>query len=136
MLRWTVTFIILAVVAGIFGFGGGLVNVQVPLYFSVHPTDRFTFYVNPKYIYQFSTYPGASEGGGIQYYGSNLGIAFGRRNKFGIDVGFYRFDPTGVDEAETNLFQIGLGGRFPIGDNDVEDTKKGKAAKKKLRKIK
>ncbi|MFM9951310.1 MAG: hypothetical protein ACKV1O_25470 [Saprospiraceae bacterium] len=97
---------------GTFGLVSGLWNVQIPVFLSVHPSERFAWYLTPRYIYQFTSYAGA--GNGLSYLGGNTGIMFGGRNKFGIDVGYYSLS---VSETEGNLglLQIGLGARFPLG---------------------
>jgi hypothetical protein len=93
-----------------FGLGLGLWNVQLPVFFSVHPTEIFSWYLSPRYIYQFSSYANASDG--LSYIGGNTGLLFGRRHKFGIDVGYYHL---GGFDASLGLLQIGVGGRFAIG---------------------
>ncbi len=97
---------------GTFGLVSGLWNVQIPVFLSVHPSERFAWYLTPRYIYQFTSYAGADNG--LSYLGGNTGIMFGGRNKFGIDIGYYSLS---VSEGEGNLglLQIGLGARFPLG---------------------
>ncbi|NUN99636.1 MAG: hypothetical protein HUU01_03360 [Saprospiraceae bacterium] len=97
---------------GTFGLVSGLWNVQIPVFLSVHPSERFAWYLTPRYIYQFTSYTGAENG--LSYLGGNTGIMFGGRNKFGFDIGYYSLS---VDEGEGNLglLQIGLGARFPLG---------------------
>lgn len=95
---------------GTFGLISGLWNVQVPVYFSVHPKENFAWYLTPRYIYQFTSYTGAENG--LRYVGGNTGLLFGRRHKFGIDVGFY---DVGTDGASLGLLQVGVGGRFALG---------------------
>jgi hypothetical protein len=97
---------------GTFGLGLGLWNVQIPVYASVYPTESVAIYVSPRYIYQFSTYDGID--GGLNYLGGNGGLLFGKRHKFGIDAGYYRF---GAGDESIGLFQFGIGGKFLIGNN-------------------
>jgi hypothetical protein len=97
---------------GSFGLILPLWNVQVPVYFSVHPSEKFTWYATPKYIYQFSTVGEVT--GGARYVGANTGLLFGSKNKFGIDFGYFN---AGIDGATTGLFQFGIGGRFAFGNN-------------------
>ncbi|MBL7775891.1 MAG: hypothetical protein JNK89_07790 [Saprospiraceae bacterium] len=97
---------------GTFGLVSGLWNVQVPVYFSLHPQENFAWYLSPRYIYQFTSYAGADDG--LSYVGGNTGLLFGKRHKFGIDVGYYR---VGTDGSRIGALQIGLGGRFAIGKN-------------------
>lgn len=95
-----------------FGLISGLWNVQVPVFLSVHPKENFAWYLNPRYIYQFTTYTGAENG--LSYMGGNTGLLFGKRNKFGLDVGYYRI---GTDGTTIGALQIGFGGRFALGNN-------------------
>lgn len=97
---------------GSFGIVLGLLNVQVPVYLSVHPSESFSWYLTPRYIRQFSTFVGVENG--LSYLGGNTGLLFGKRNKFGLDIGYYRL---GGIENSIGLVQFGLGGRFAFGKN-------------------
>ncbi len=97
---------------GTFGLISGLWNVQIPVFLSVHPSERFSWYFSPRYIYQFTTYAGAENG--LSYLGGNTGVMFGSRNKFGLDIGYYNVS-AGADNGSIGMLQIGLGARFPIG---------------------
>jgi hypothetical protein len=97
---------------GTFGLISGLWNVQVPVYFSIHPTENLAWYLNPRYIWQFTSYTGAENG--LRYLGGNTGILFGKRNKFGLDIGYYNLGTSG---ESVGLLQVGIGGRFPLGKN-------------------
>ncbi len=97
---------------GSFGIVLGLLNVQVPVYLSVHPSESFSWYLTPRYIRQFSTFAGVENG--LSYLGGNTGLLFGKRNKFGLDIGYYRL---GGIENSIGLVQFGLGGRFAFGKN-------------------
>ncbi len=97
---------------GSFGIVLGLLNLQIPVYLSVHPSENFTWYLTPRYIRQFTTYAGLETG--LSYFGGNTGLLFGKRNKFGLDVGYYRL---GNVDASIGLFQFGVGGRFAFGKN-------------------
>jgi hypothetical protein len=98
--------------AGTFAFISGLWNLSVPVYFSLHPSEKFSWYLTPRYTYQFASYTGADNG--ANYTGGNTGLLFGNRNKFGLDFGYYRF---GAGGESIGLVQFGLGGRFAIGKN-------------------
>jgi len=100
--------------AGTFGLISGLWNFQVPVYFSVHPTENFAWYLTPKFVYQFTSYAGADNG--LSYTGANTGLLFGKRNKFGLDLGYYR---VGAEGESIGLFQVGIGGRFALGKEDA-----------------
>ncbi len=97
---------------GSFGLVLGLLNVQIPVYMSVHPSESFSWYITPRYIRQFSTFAGVENG--LSYFGGNTGLLFGKRNKFGLDLGYYRLG--GVDNS-IGLLQFGVGGRFAFGKN-------------------
>lgn len=97
---------------GSFALWLGLWNFQLPVYFSVHPSDNFAWYCSPRYIYQFASYAGAEAG--VTYFGGNTGLLFGRRHKFGLDLGYYRISSFG---ESIGALQFGLGGRFVFGKN-------------------
>lgn len=97
---------------GTFGLVSGLWNLQIPVFLSVHPSERFAWYLTPRYIYQFSSFAGADNG--LSYVGGNTGVMFGGRNKFGFDIGYYNVS-AGADNGNLGLIQIGLGARFPLG---------------------
>jgi len=97
---------------GSFGIILGLLNVQIPLYLSVHPSETFSWYFTPRYIRQFSTFAGVQNG--LTYLGANTGFLFGKRSKFGVDLGYYRLG--GIEES-IPVIQFGLGGRFAFGKN-------------------
>lgn len=101
---------------GSFGLFSGLWNVQVPLYMSVHPKENLSIYLAPRYIYQFSSYGNLIH---WNYVGGNFGLLFGKKNKFGLDVGLY-----GVGTKYTQrhpLFTFGVGGKFVISGNKNKD---------------
>ncbi|MBK9338388.1 MAG: hypothetical protein IPM98_18335 [Lewinellaceae bacterium] len=85
---------------GTFGLVSGLWNVQIPLFLSVHPKENFAWYLNPRYIYQFTTYTGAENG--LSYIGGNTGLLFGKRNKFGLDIGYYNIGTNGERRRPAN----------------------------------
>ena len=95
-----------------FGLFVGLWNVQVPLYLSVHPSERLAIYLTPRYTYQFSTFAGAEYG--LSYVGANAGIMFGERTKFGFDIGYHDVSAT-EGSGSIGLLQFGLGARIPLG---------------------
>ena len=88
----------------------GFWNIQVPVFFSVHPSERFTWYLSPRYVYQFA---GSERTSG--YMGGNTGVMFGDRIKYGLDIGYFNVQNSG--NASFGLFQIGIGARFALGDN-------------------
>lgn len=115
---------------GTFGLISSLWNVQVPLYFSVHPTEKFTWYLTPRYIFQFGV---ADLANSIHYYGGNVGVLLGRKNKFGFDLGYYQL--SNFSSFPVDLLTIGIGGRFVFGGKE-EETMKDDVMKKKPRRRK
>lgn len=103
----------LAVGGGVatFGLFVGLWNVQVPLYFSLHPTPDIDVYITPRYIFQFSA---GDLAGGINYLGGNGGIMYGKRTKFGLDFGLYNLSSTVEDNAYVNFITVGFGVKIPL----------------------
>ncbi len=120
---------------GSFGVISNLWNIQMPLYFSVHPSQKFSWYLSPRYVYQF----GAGDlglGPNLNYYGGNTGILYGSKHKFGLDIGYYGLD--GITSSTTNLLTFGIGGKFIIsgGDNDDYTPAKSNSTKKGRKKRK
>jgi len=111
---------------GNFALISSLWNVQIPVYASYHPTENFTVYASPRYIYQFTTFAGLD---GWSYVGGNFGLLFGNKNKFGIDVGIYKVGANGI--GRIGLTSFGFGGRFGLGNNYPESTGKNKSKKKR-----
>ena len=102
---------------GTFGLFYSLWNAQLPLYFSLHPSQKFSWYLSPRFIYQFST---ADLGTSINYLGANTGILYGSRHKFGIDFGYYSLSNSDT-YLSSSLFNIGVCGKFVFGGNDSEE---------------
>lgn len=85
----------------------GLVsNVQLPLFFSLYPSEKFIINFSPRYVYQFAS---GELGTGISYIGGNTGFLFGKKHKFGIDLGLYN---VGNYSGSNLLFTFGVGGKF------------------------
>lgn len=96
---------------------GAAFNVGIPIYASYYPTDNVAINVTPRYMYQFITGNGSN---GASYIGGNFGLMFGKRNKFGIDIGVYNVgaDLVGSESESQSLITIGVGGKFKFGDFD------------------
>ncbi|MBK8109764.1 MAG: hypothetical protein IPK46_05190 [Saprospiraceae bacterium] len=105
-------------------------NAQVPLYFSVHPSEKFTWYLTPRYIFQFAAGDLSTT---IHYYGGNTGVLFGRKNKFGFDLGYYQL--SNFSSSAVDLITVGIGGRFVFGGKE-EETLEDDSMKKKPRRRK
>jgi hypothetical protein len=114
---------------GTFGLISGLWNTQVPLYASIHPSEKFTFYLSPRFIYQFSSVGGFT---GWNYLGGNTGFLFGSKHKFGLDIGYYQVGTSST--ARFGLVSVGIGGKFFFGDNENPSDKDKSPNKKKKKK--
>jgi hypothetical protein len=99
----------------------------LPVNFSVHPKENFTWYLSPRVMYQsFQDLSGAT------YLGGNTGILLGARNQFGIDLGYSRFSSsTSSGNYSFGLLTFGLGGKFKICNNEPDTMKSKQTAKKK-----
>ncbi len=95
--------------AGTFAIISQLWNIQIPLYASLHPTEKFGVYFSPRYIYQFNAFAGIK---GWNYLGGNFGILFGNKHKFGLDISYYKVNTSGL--VSSNLLSFGFGGRFSL----------------------
>jgi hypothetical protein len=127
---------------GLFGLTTSLINVQVPLFFSYHPSPKISLYANPRYVYQAETSLSLlGESASLNYLGGNAGLLFGTKHKFGIDIGYFGIGQ-GALGTDLSLFSIGLGGKFSFGGNDddfgddEDEPKKKKSKAKQKRKIK
>ena len=100
---------------GTFGLFAALWNVQVPLYFSLHPSKTVDIYVNPRFIAQFAS---GDFNGTLKYLGGNAGILVGKRTKFGLDVGVYDLNVKRSDSV--TLLNFGIGVKFPLGRFDED----------------
>lgn len=101
---------------GTFGLISSLWNAQLPLYFSLHPSDKITWYLSPRYIFQFAT---GDLNTNLSYFGGNTGILFGKKNKIGFDLGYYNLSD--FDSDGSSLLTIGVGGKFVFGGKDNEE---------------
>ena len=97
---------------GTFGLFAALWNVQIPLYFSFHPSEMIDIYISPRYIAQFAA---GDLSGSLSYFGGNAGIMFGRRTKFGIDAGLYNV--SAVHQDILPIYTVGFGVKIPFGNN-------------------
>jgi hypothetical protein len=90
-------------------------NLQVPVSFSIHPSENLTWYFSPRYVYHFSNNVSPING---SFFGSNTGMLFGKKNKIGIDFGYYLY--TGVD-IKLISFTFGIGGSISLYDSKNDD---------------
>jgi hypothetical protein len=100
---------------GLISTNGALLNFQVPVYTSYHPSETVALYLSPRYIGQFGTDFSESVSY-LNYLGSNFGAEFGRSNtKFGVDIGYYSLwdnDNQLGDGSASSIIQLGLGFKF------------------------
>ncbi|MDX1478663.1 MAG: hypothetical protein R3301_13215 [Saprospiraceae bacterium] len=108
---------------GITAFVGsnGIFQGHLPVHMSVHPSERFAFYFTPRYSSQFTFGDGA-----LHYLGGSLGLEFGRKVKFGLDVSFAELlNDTDADDVFEDfglrLFQVGFGAKFRIQGQSNND---------------
>lgn len=94
---------------GTFGLFAALWNLQIPVYFSIHPSDMLDIYISPRYIAQFAA---GDISGSLNYLGGNAGLMFGRRTKFGLDFGYYKVSALRQDILP--LTTIGFGVKIPL----------------------
>jgi hypothetical protein len=87
---------------------GLLYNVQLPLNMTFYPSPAVAINFAPRGIFQFAV---GDFNEPITYIGGNFGLLFGKKNKFGLDVGYYK-----LNEGAT-LVTYGLGGKFRLGNN-------------------
>jgi len=100
-------------------------SVGVPVYMTYYPSEGIALNVTPRYMYQFIT---GDETSGASYLGGNFGLLFGKRHKFGLDVGYYSVG--GLDGGGSQaLLTFGIGGKFRFGDS-VASSKSNKRRKR------
>lgn len=100
-------------------------NVGIPIYASYYPSDAVAINLTPRYMYQFIS---GAESSGVSYLGGNFGLLFGRKNKFGLDIGYYNVGQEGGSDA---LISFGVGGKFRFGDFDFGSSDKSSRKKRK-----
>lgn len=101
-------------VAGGFLAGEFVHQFHLPLYLSLHPSDRIAWYLTPRYINQ-----GIFGKGHVNYLGSSIGVLFGHNVKFGLDLsyaGALTNTPEGLQNSNlgVGLFNVGWGVKVPI----------------------
>jgi hypothetical protein len=100
---------------GLISTQAALINFQVPVYTSYHPTEAIGIYLSPRYIGQVGA-AFTETTGLLSYYGFNTGAEFGKETiRFGLDYGFYRLDLPGAG-SNTNVMQFGIGLKFVFGE--------------------
>jgi hypothetical protein len=97
----------LAVISLLGSDDSSILTVQIPIYTSYHPSDRFTVFISPRYVYQFKS---EDELNDYNYFGGNFGILYGRKNKIGLDLGIY--DVKVKNLGRLPIYSIGVGGKF------------------------
>lgn len=82
-------------------------NAQIPIYASFHPSEKFALYLNPRYVYQFKSDKDVND---YHYYGSNFGVIYGKKLKFGLDLGIYSIQVR--DLGRFHIYNIGVCGKY------------------------
>ncbi len=99
--------------AGAFPAGVLVYQFHVPMYLSYHPSEKIAWYLTPRYVFQ-----GISGEGSANYMGSSLGVLFGRKVKFGIDLSYNGVlgEVIGLEDSYigARFFNIGFGVKIPI----------------------
>ena len=96
-----------------------LMQAHLPIHMSVHPSDRFAYYLTPRYATQF-----AFSGGALHYAGGSTGFEIGRKTKFGMDISYMGILNDGDADGDVfedfglGLFQVAFGVKFKIGANN------------------
>ena len=99
-----------------------------------HPINLHGIF-RPGIFFQFATGDLSTN---ISYLGGNTGLLFGRKHKFGFDLGYYNL--TDFDGSGVNLLTIGIGGKFVLEERRRyhgrwNGTRKNKNQKKKKIKL-
>lgn len=99
--------------AGAFPAGALVYQFHIPVYLSFHPSEKIAWYLTPRYVNQ-----GISGAGSANYLGSSVGVLFGKKVKFGIDISYSGVlaDPIGLEDSNlgAGLFNLGWGIKIPI----------------------
>jgi hypothetical protein len=98
-------------VGGEFGTVLGIAySASVPVFATYYPAEAIAINISPRISYQFGN---GNIDGGVTYLGGNFGLLFGKKNKFGLDFGYYNVD---FGNGSDQLVTFGLGGKFKFGD--------------------
>jgi hypothetical protein len=93
-----------------------LLQLQVPLHASYHPSQNFALYVTPRYVNQFLL----GGDGSINYLGFSAGLEAGNKIRFGGEVSYSKIMNEGNQEFFDifNFWQVGLGVKFRFGSDE------------------
>lgn len=85
-----------------------IVDLHIPVYLSVHPTDFFAFYAVPKFIVRRNNYSvnATSETASSNWMGVTTGIRLGRKTGFFAE---YSYFGTSSYDAPLGQFMLGIG---------------------------
>lgn len=94
---------------------GAAFNIGIPIYTTYYPAENVAVNLTPRFMYQSIT---GGQSSGATYLGGNFGLLFGKKNKIGLDIGYYSVDTQVVGESGGTqpLFTFGIGGKFRFGD--------------------
>lgn len=84
--------------------------IGIPIYTSYYPSESITINFAPRFTFQSIAVENNPSAG---FLGGNFGLLFGKKNKFGLDIGYYRVGVAGVSPS---LFTFGIGGKFRVGE--------------------
>lgn len=84
-----------------------ILNFQIPIYSSYHPSEKVSLYLSPRYVYQLKS---PEDVNNYNYYGGNFGILYGKKHKIGLDLGIYEVKVR--DLGRLPIFNIGIAGKF------------------------
>lgn len=90
----------------------GIFRTHLPLYLSIHPSDRFAAYATPKYIYQV-----VSDDANSHFLGSSLGVSYDFSDRVigAVEGSYFKPFTEGKNNETAYLYQIGLGLKFRFG---------------------
>ncbi len=93
---------------GFFPAGKLVWQYHLPVYLSFHPSERFAWYLTPRYINQYK----------VNYLGSSIGFMVGRKAKFAMELSLSQamndLDTQDDLNLGASLFNIGWGIKVPI----------------------
>jgi hypothetical protein len=98
-----------------FAIGGTGLNpfagqLQVPLYLSVHPTEKMAVYLSPRYIGLMNQDDAVFHAPSV-----SAGLIYGKRTKFALDFSYIDLGGYSEDESQAALFNFGVGVKIPLG---------------------
>ena len=84
-------------------------QAQVPLYLSIHPTEKLAIYLTPRYTGLLNQDDEIFHAGSF-----STGIIFGNRPKFAFDFSYIDLSGYSENESQAALFNFGFGLKIPL----------------------